>query len=484
MSGPHEWTLSETRERLASGEVSSCEVVESLLVAIEQRNRDLNAYISVDAEAALAEARKADERRVRGDAAPLLGVPIGLKDNIAVSGEPCTCASRILRGYRSPYDSTVAARLREAGAILLGRLNLDEFAMGSSTETSAFGPVRNPWSLEHVAGGSSGGSAAAVAADIAIAALGSDTGGSIRQPASFCGCVGLKPTYGRVSRYGLVAYASSLDQIGPLTKSVLDAAILMDVIAGRDPRDSTTLEAPSPAFEAEVRAGDVSNLRGLRIGVPLEYFVSGLDPEVERLTRAAIGRAEELGAEIVEVSLRHTRYAVAAYYLIATAEASANLARYDGVRYGLRVPAEGIAEMYARTRAEGFGMEVKRRIILGTHALSAGYYDQYYLRAQKVRTLIRRDFETAFERCDVVAGPVAPTPAFRIGERADDPLQMYLSDVYTVPVNLAGICALSVPVGRTSAGLPVGLQLIGPAMGEATVLRAACGFEQQRERPA
>lgn len=484
MSSPAQWTLTETRDRLASRGVSSREVVESVLTAIERRNRELNAYVLVNAEAAMEEARAADERRARGEISPLLGVPIGVKDNIAVRGELCTCASRILQGYRSPYDSTVAARLRAAGAILLGRLNLDEFAMGSSTETSVYGPVRNPWSAEHVAGGSSGGSAAAVAADLAIAALGSDTGGSIRQPASFCGCVGLKPTYGRVSRYGLVAYASSLDQIGPLTKSVRDAALLLDVIAGRDPRDSTTLDVPGLAAESALMRVGAEDLRGLRIGVPEEYFVAGLDPEVERLTRAALRRATELGAEAVEIRLPHTRYAVAAYYLIATAEASANLARYDGVRYGLRVAADGILDMYGRTRAAGFGLEVKRRIILGTHALSAGYYDQYYLRAQKVRTLIRADFAAAFERCDVIAGPVAPTPAFRLGENLDDPLKMCLSDVYTVPVNLAGICALSVPVGRTAAGLPVGLQLIGPAMREPTLLRAALGFERERERPS
>ncbi|MCX7817728.1 MAG: Asp-tRNA(Asn)/Glu-tRNA(Gln) amidotransferase subunit GatA [Kiritimatiellae bacterium] len=482
MNAPAAWTLAETRARLAARDVSAREVVESVLEAIERRNGELNAYISVDADAALAAAHEADERRSRGDSAPLLGVPIGVKDNIAVRDAPCTCASRMLANYRSPYDSTVAARLRATGAILLGRLNLDEFAMGSSTETSAFGPVRNPWDPERVAGGSSGGSAAAVAANLAIAALGSDTGGSIRQPASFCGCVGLKPTYGRVSRYGLVAYASSLDQIGPITKTVLDAAILLDAIAGRDPRDSTTLEVPPPGCERALETAS-QDLRGVRIGIPGEYFIGGLDAEVERLVRGAITRAGALGAEIVAVSLPHTRHAIASYYLIATAEASANLARYDGVRYGLRVSAEGVTEMYARTRGAGFGLEVRRRIILGTHALSAGYYDQYYLRAQKVRTLIRRDFAAAFERCDVIAGPVAPTPAFRLGENLDDPLKMYLSDVYTVPVNLAGVCAVSVPAGRTSAGLPVGLQLIGPAMGEASLLRVARALERERETP-
>lgn len=466
---------------MAIGEVSSREVVESLLRAIEERNRELNAYISVSVDAALAEADVADTRRRRGETAPLLGVPIALKDNIAVRGEPCSCGSRILQGYRSPYDATVASRLREAGAILLGRLNLDEFAMGSSTETSAFGLVRNPWAPDRVAGGSSGGAAAAVAAGLAVAALGSDTGGSIRQPASFCGCVGLKPTYGRVSRYGLVAYASSLDQIGPLTKTVLDAAIVFDVIAGYDPRDSTSIDAP-PAY-CEALLSDASPdelLRGLRIGIPEEYFVRGLDPEVERLTWSAIRQASSLGAQLVEVRLPHTQYAVAAYYLIATAEASANLARYDGVRYGLRVSADSVIDMYCRTRGESLGLEVKRRILLGTYALSAGYYDQYYLRAQKVRTLIRKDFTSAFEHCDVLAGPVAPTPAFRIGENVDDPLKMYLSDVYTVPVNLAGICAVSVPVGRTAEGLPVGLQLIAPAMGERTLLRAARALETGR----
>jgi len=478
------WTVAEAVERLDAEEISSVELAQAVLEAIGRRDGAIGAYLHVDADAALAAARAADERRSRGDRAPLLGVPIGLKDNISEQGQPCGCASRILRGYRAPYDATVVRRLREAGAVLLGRLNMDEFAMGSSTENSAFGPTRNPWDRTRVPGGSSGGAAAAVAADIALAALGSDTGGSIRQPASFCGCVGLKPTYGRVSRYGLVAFASSLDQIGPLTKSVDDAALLLSVIAGRDPMDSTSLDAPVPPADVARTAPDT--LQGLRIGLPVEYFIPGMDAEVEAAVRAAIARAADLGAEVREVRLPHTRYAVAVYYVVATAECSANLARYDGVRYGLRIPAEDVIEQYGRTRAAGFGPEVKRRIILGTYTLSAGYYDAYYLRAQKVRTLIRRDFEAAYRECDLLAAPVTPTPAFRLGENVDDPLNMYLGDFLTIPANLAGLCAISLPAGRTASGLPVGLQLIAPPLEEARLLRAAAALERAmgpRERP-
>lgn len=469
-------TLTELQRALARGECSSTEIVESVLSAIQRRDGDLHAYLWLNDEEARAAAGEADRRRVAGDPprSALDGLPVALKDNLSAQGQPCGCASRILEGYRAPYDATAVARLRAAGAIPLGRTNMDEFAMGSSTENSAVGVTRNPWDRERVPGGSSGGAAAAVAAGLALAALGSDTGGSIRQPASFCGCVGLKPTYGRVSRYGLVAYASSLDQIGPITRTVRDAARLLGVIAGRDPMDSTSLEAPIPDYEAALS----ERLDGLRLGLPREYFGEGLDPEIERAVRAAAERCAALGAELVDVSLPHTRYAVACYYLIATAEASANLARFDGVRYGRRVEGGDPIEMYLRTRAAGFGPEVKRRIILGAFALSHGYYDAYYLRAQKVRTLIRRDFEAAFERCDVLLAPVAPTAAWRLGEKMANPLEMYLSDILTIPVNLAGICALSVPCGFTASGLPIGLQVIGPALGEPAVLRVGHAYEQ------
>lgn len=469
-------SLTELQAALARGDCSSAEIVESVLAAIERRDGDLRAYLWLNPDEARAAAAEADRRRAAGEPprSALDGLPIALKDNLSAQGQPCGCASRILEGYRAPYDATAVARLRAAGAIPLGRTNMDEFAMGSSTENSAVAVTRNPWDLERVPGGSSGGAAAAVAAGLAVAALGSDTGGSIRQPAAFCGCVGLKPTYGRVSRYGLVAYASSLDQIGPITRTVRDAARLLGVIAGRDPMDSTSLEAPTPDYEAALS----DRLDGLRLGLPREYFGEGLDPEIERAVRAAAERCAALGAEIAEVSLPHTRYAVACYYLIATAEASANLARFDGVRYGRRVEGGDPIEMYLRTRAAGFGPEVKRRIILGAFALSHGYYDAYYLRAQKVRTLIRRDFEAAFERCDALLAPVAPTAAWRLGEKTANPLEMYLSDILTIPVNLAGICALSVPCGFTAGGLPIGLQIIGPALGEPIALRVGHAFEQ------
>ncbi len=475
-SDPARWTLCEARDALRRGDTSSVDLVTALLAAVDRRNGELGCYLSVDRDDALAQARAADDRRARGEAAPLLGVPVSVKDILNTLGQPCTCGSRILESYRAPYDATAIARLRGAGAVIFGRCNMDEFAMGSSTENSAFGPARNPWDPSRVPGGSSGGSAAAVAADLAIAALGTDTGGSVRQPASFCGCVGLKPTYGRVSRYGLVAYASSLDQIGPVTKRVRDAAALMGVLAGRDPMDSTSVDVPVPDYEAAL-AGD-GGLHGMRIGLPREYFIDGMDAGVAAAVRAAVDRCRELGAEIVDVSLPHTRYAVATYYVIATAEASANLARFDGVRYGLRVAGEDPIDQYGRTRAAGFGPEVKRRIILGTYVLSSGYYDAYYLQAQKVRTLIRRDFEQAFARCDAIVAPVAPTAAYRLGENIDDPLKMYLGDIFTVPLNLAGICGISVPCGFTPERLPVGLQIVGPAYREETVLRAAHAYEQ------
>jgi aspartyl-tRNA(Asn)/glutamyl-tRNA(Gln) amidotransferase subunit A len=473
MAGRENATLQETAGAIRAGACSSVEVVRDVLAAIARVDPALHAYATVDPEDALAQARAADARRAAGESGPLLGVPVAVKDVLNVDGQPCTCGSRVLEGYRATYDATAIARLRAAGAVFLGRTNMDEFAMGSSTEHSAFGPTRNPWDPARVPGGSSGGSAAAVAGGEAIAALGTDTGGSIRQPASFCGCVGLKPTYGRVSRCGLTAFASSLDQIGPMTKRVRDAAILLRAMAGRDPMDATSLDAPVEDYEAAL----APDLRGLRLGRPREYFVQGLEPGVEAAVNAAVETCRGLGAEIVEVDLPHTPHAVAAYYVIATAEASANLARFDGVRYGRRVDGADPLELYGRTRAAGFGPEVKRRILLGTYVLSRGYYDAYYLQAQRVRTLIRRDFERAFERCDALVAPVAPTTAYRLGEKLDDPLQMYLGDILTIPVNLAGLPGLSVPCGF-SDGRPVGLQVIGPAFGEGAVLRVGHAYEQ------
>ncbi len=483
----NELTLWEAAEKLARREVSSREITRACLDQIERLDAQIRAFLHVNASDALAQAEAADRARAAGATLrqqPLLGVPIALKDIIAVRGQPLSCASRILERFVSPYDATVSEKLRAAGAVLLGRLNMDEFAMGSSTENSAFGPTRNPWDLTRIPGGSSGGSAAAVAAHETIAALGSDTGGSVRQPAALCGCVGLKPTYGRVSRYGLVAFASSLDQIGPLTKTVRDAALLLGVIAGHDPRDATSVPEPVPDYVA----GLDGELRGLRIGLAREYMLGGLDPEVKSAVDAAVAHLAKLGAEILEVSLPHTEFAVATYYIIATAEASANLARFDGIRYGLRVEGSDPTELYCRTRGAGFGPEVKRRIILGTYVLSSGYYDAYYLRAQKVRTLIREDFLQAFQRVDAIVTPTSPTAAFRLGEKVDDPLQMYLSDIFTISCNLAGICGISVPCGFTrSPKLPVGLQLLGKPFGEATLLKIAHAYEQttpwHKERP-
>ncbi len=472
-------TARQLRELLDRGEVTSEELVRAYLDRIAAVDPGVNAFITVAGDLALEMARTADARIRRGEAAPLTGIPLGLKDLLVTRGLRTTCGSRMLAEFVPPYDGTVVARLRDAGAVLLGKLNMDEFAMGSSNETSAFGPVRNPWDPDRVPGGSSGGSAAAVAAREVVAALGSDTGGSIRQPAALCGVVGLKPTYGRVSRYGLVAFASSLDQIGPLTRDVADAALLLTAISGKDPLDATSLDRPVPDYAARLRADP----RGLRVGVPREYFVDGLDPEVEAAVRGAIGLLEDNGAEVVEVSLPHTEYAVATYYLIAPAEASSNLARYDGVKYGLRVAGRDLADTYRKTRAQGFGAEVKRRIMLGTYALSAGYYDAYYLRAQRVRTLIARDFRAAFERVDVLACPATPTPAFRLGEKAGDPLQMYLNDIFTIPANLAGLPAVSVPCGLTSGGLPIGLQFMAAPFGEQTLLDAAHAYERVRGEP-
>ncbi len=468
-------TVHGLREQLRSGETSSVEAVKALMEAISARDDDLKAYVSVDSEDALAQAEAADKKRTAGEDAPLLGIPVAIKDVLNVTGQPCTCGSRILQGYVAPYDATAIARLRAAGAVFVGRTNMDEFAMGGTTENSSIQVTRNPHDHDSVPGGSSGGSAAAVGGGIAVAALGTDTGGSIRQPASFCGCVGLKPTYGRISRYGLTAFASSLDQIGPMTHDVRDAAILLEAMAGVDPMDSSSVDQPIPDYTAAL-TGD---LKGMTLGLPREYFVEGVDPEVAAAVRAAVDRCRELGADILEVSLPHTEYAIATYYVIATAEASANLARFDGVRYGRR--AEGGTDpidMYGKTREQGFGQEVKRRIILGTYVLSSGYYDAYYLTGQKVRTLIRRDFEQAFEKCDAILAPVAPTAAYKIGEKIDDPLQMYLGDMFTATVNLAGNCGLAVPCGKTSKGLPIGLQVIGPDLGEEQVLRVGHAYEQ------
>jgi aspartyl-tRNA(Asn)/glutamyl-tRNA(Gln) amidotransferase subunit A len=467
-------SISRLSSLLARGEVSPVEVTEAMLTRIKERDGELNTYITVDEAGARAMAQEAATRLARGEATPLTGVPLALKDVMVTRGLRTTCGSRILENFVPPYDATVCARLRQAGAVFLGKVNMDEFAMGSSTENSAFGPSRNPWNRDYIPGGSSGGSAAAVAADLCIASLGSDTGGSIRQPASLCGVVGLKPTYGRVSRYGLVAYASSLDQIGPLTKEVRDAAILLQAIAGHDPKDSTSAPVPVPDYQE--RLGQ--EIKGLKIGVPREFFGAGLDPEVAAAVQTALSTLTGLGAEVVEISLPHTEYAVATYYVLAVAEASSNLARYDGVKYGVRAEGQNLLEMYAQTRAQGFGAEVRRRIMLGTYTLSAGYYEAYYKKASQVRALIRRDFEAAFRQCRVIATPVAPTPAFRLGEKVDDPLTMYLSDIFTISANLGGIPGISAPCGFSSRGLPIGLQLLGPVFGEADLLHAAYAFEQ------
>ena len=480
----HTQTIHELRVQLRRGDISVREVMQAVLDRIAGLDGKIKAYNWLNADDALTQAEAIDRAGVAKDDNPLAGVPIAIKDSINVVGQPCTCASKILQGYIAPYDAFVIRQLRRAGAVLLGRTNMDEFAMGSSTENSSWCVTRNPWDLERIPGGSSGGSAAAVAADEAIAALGSDTGGSIRQPAALCGCVGLKPTYGRVSRYGLVAFASSLDQIGPLTKDVEDCAVLLGVLSGHDVKDSTSVAQAAPDYTQALGKG----VKGLRVGIPKEYFVAGMDREVEAAVRGAIQKLQCLGAEVVELSLPHTEYAVAVYYLIATAEASANLARFDGVRYGLRMAGDDPIEMYRRTRGAGFGPEVKRRIILGTYALSAGYYDAYYLRAQKARTLIRGDFDKAFEKCDVIVTPTSPTAAFKAGEKADDPLQMYLSDIFTISVNLVGICGVSIPCGFTAnPKLPIGLQILGKSFGEETILRVAYAYEQatdwHKQRP-
>ena len=473
-----ELTVHELHEKLKKREVSSVEATKSMLSRIEATDARVNAFITVAGDGALKDAEAADQRIAAGQMDPLTGIPVAFKDIFLTKGMRTTCASRILEDFIPPYDAEVVARLKAQGMVLVGKLNQDEFAMGSSTESSYFGKTRNPWNLDCIPGGSSGGSAAAIAARQATATLGTDTGGSIRQPASHCGCVGLKPTYGRVSRYGVIAYASSLDQVGPVTRDVTDCAIMLGAVAGHDPKDSTSVDLPVPDYTGELAA----EVKGLRIGLPKEYFIKGLDSDVQRAMDEAIATYKQLGAEFVEISLPHTDYAVATYYMIATAEASSNLARYDGVRFGHRSEeAAGLIDMYAKSRSEGFGQEVKRRIMLGTYALSSGYYDAYYLKGQKVRTLIMQDFIKAFESVDLILTPVAPTPAFRIGEKSADPLQMYLSDIFTIPVNLAGTCGISLPAGFSRDGLPIGVQLIGRPFSEGSILRAAYAFEQATE---
>ena len=482
----NELTISALAAKLAKREVCAREAMQACLDQIHRVDGQIHAFLSFDAADALAQADAADRQMATAgrNGSPLLGVPVAIKDVIAVKGQPLNCGSRILGKFISPYDATVVERLKAAGAVVFGRTNMDEFAMGSSTENSAFGPTRNPWDTSRIPGGSSGGSAAAVVAHECFGSLGSDTGGSIRQPAALCGCVGVKPTYGRVSRYGLVAFASSLDQVGAFAKDVRDAATMLQAISGHDRRDSTSVPEPVPNYTDEL-TGD---LKGLKLGMPKEYFIAGIDKQISGAVRTAIEQMQKLGAEVLEISLPHTEYAVAAYYIIATAEASANLARFDGIRYGLRVEGNDPIELYGKTRGAGFGAEVKRRIILGTYVLSSGYYDAYYLRAQKVRTLIRQDFLKAFERVDAIVTPTTSTPAFGIGEKSDDPLQMYLSDIFTLSCNLAGICGLTLPCGFTAQPkLPIGLQLLGKPFGEAILLKIAHAYEQStawhKEKP-
>ena len=474
-------TIHGAREAIVSGETSAVALAESYYETIAAEDSRIHAWLALSKERAMRQAERIDDLSRRGDLnaeMPLAGIPVGIKDVLVMRGAPATAGSKILEGYQPPYDATTVARLEAAGAVLLGKLNCDEFAMGSSNENSAYGPVHNPHALDRVPGGSSGGSAAAVAANMAVATLGTDTGGSIRQPASFCGVVGLLPTYGRVSRYGLIAFASSLDRVGPFTHTVEDAAILLGILAGHDPMDATSATVAVTNYAVSLE----KPVKGLRIGIPEEYFAEGLDAEV----RAAIEKAADIlrgaGCTLHKVSLPHTRYAIATYYVLATAEASANLARFDGVRYGLRAEnATTLSDMYRKTRDTGFGREVKRRILLGTYVLSAGYYDAYYRKAQQVRTLLTRDFLQAFEEVDALLTPTSPTPAFKLGEKTDDPLAMYLADIYTVTANLAGICGISVPCGNSSAGLPIGAQILGKHFDEATVLRVARAVEQARQ---
>jgi len=474
-----ELTISELSEMLSRREVASEEITRSVLERIKEVDGKVHSYLWVNDDYALAQAKEADRLRQSGEKLnPLLGIPIGLKDIFITRGVPTTCASKILENFIPPYDGTAVEKLKERGAVIVGKLNMDEFAMGSTCENSAYGVSRNPWNLDYIPGGSSGGSAAAVAADECIASLGTDTGGSIRQPAACCGVVGIKPTYGRVSRFGIIAYASSLDQVGPLTKNVRDSAIMLEAIAGFDPRDSTSVKRETPKY-TEALTGEV---KGIKLGLPTEYFIKGLDPEVEDAVKRAVKVLESLGAEVIEVSLPHTDYCIACYYIIAMAEASSNLARYDGVKYGLRVSEPGpIINMYKATRSQGFGAEVRRRIILGTYALSAGYYDAYYLKALKVRTLIRKDFEEAFKKCDVIIAPVLPTPPYKLGTKINDPLSMYLSDIFTVSCNLAGLPGMSIPCGFSKEGLPLGMQILARHFEEEKIFQVAYAYEQNTD---
>jgi aspartyl-tRNA(Asn)/glutamyl-tRNA(Gln) amidotransferase subunit A len=469
------WTIAGIHAALQAKKISAREIASGFYAEIDRRNPELNAYLTLSHERAYSQADRVDAAIARGDKLPpLAGVPIAVKDVISTSGIRTTCGSKILESYIPPYDATAVTRLENAGAVILGKTNCDEFAMGSSNENSAYGPVRNPAALDRVPGGSSGGSAAAVAAGLAVVALGTDTGGSIRQPAACCGIPGLMPTYGRVSRYGLIAFASSLDRIGPFAANIADTAAVMTVIAGHDENDSTSAAASVPRYDAEIE----SPIQGLRIGVPEEYFGEGIDSEVKEKVLAAIALMEKLGCRRIPLKMPHTEYAIATYYIIATAEASSNLARYDGVRFGLRVPGATLLDMYRKTRERGFGPEVKRRIMLGTYVLSSGYYDAYYLRAQKVRSLLARDFSDAFQKVDAILAPTSPTPAFKLGEKTSDPLQMYLADIYTVTGSLAGIPGISIPCGRTKAQLPVGLQILGPHFSESRILQLARAFEK------
>ncbi|MGB6546922.1 MAG: Asp-tRNA(Asn)/Glu-tRNA(Gln) amidotransferase subunit GatA [Candidatus Acidiferrales bacterium] len=477
--GGGEWTIASVHAAFAAKKISARELTREFYERIERHNPELNAYLALCPERAYAQADRVDAMIAAGTSLPpLAGVPIAIKDVLTMRGVPTTCGSRILEGYRPPYDATAVERLEAAGAILLGKTNCDEFAMGSSNENSAYGPVRNPVALDRVPGGSSGGSAAAVAAGLAVAALGTDTGGSVRQPGSFCGIPAMLPSYGRVSRYGLIAFASSLDRVAPFARNVRDIAAVLDVMAGQDARDSTSAAAAAPKSLAAID----QPFRGLRIGIPAECFPEGMNVDVRDKVEAGIARLEGLGCTRVPVRLPHSEHAIAAYYIIATAEASSNLARYDGVRYGLRVPGATLMEMYQKTRGRGFGNEVKRRIVLGTYVLSSGYYDAYYLKAQKVRTLIARDFAEAFAQADLIVTPTSPVPAFKLGERSDDPLSMYLADIYTVTGSLAGITGISLPCGATGDGLPIGMQIYAPAFGEERLLQAAHAFEQAHAR--
>ncbi|MCS7280709.1 MAG: Asp-tRNA(Asn)/Glu-tRNA(Gln) amidotransferase subunit GatA [Desulfobacterota bacterium] len=468
-------TIKEIRERLKKKEFTSSELTRFFLERIAKYDGEIGSYIEITEGTAIAMAEEADRRIKKGEDGKILGIPLAVKDIICTKGIETTCASKILKGFIPPYDATVIKRLKEEGCVLLGKLNMDEFAMGSSTENSAFQITRNPWKKDRTPGGSSGGSSAAVATGLCVASLGTDTGGSIRQPASFCGIFGLKPTYGAVSRYGLIAFASSLDQIGPMARNVTDLAILLEIIAGYDPYDSTSLPFSPPDYFSFLG----QDIKGLRIGIPKEYFTEGIDRDVKEATTNAIKLLYDLGAKVDEISLPHTKYALATYYIICTAEASSNLARYDGVKYGLRIEGKDIVEMYKKTRLKGFGKEVKRRIILGTYVLSTGYYDAYYKKASKVRTLIRRDFQDAFRVCDVIVTPTSPTTAFKLGEKIHDPLKMYLSDIFTIPANLAGLPAMSLPCGFDSENLPIGLQLIGRPLEEETLLKVAYVLEKE-----